>query len=123
MHQLLRQRTVQALLLQFKHSKNSSHTSAEQRWDLLCAAHIAGQSILRLHIQTHLAMLGLAAQERNAPEVLGQLMRLALVPIGHLAGKLPFGNSGRANVSAFQPMPIHARWQSLIDQAQRGLGA
>ena len=39
-------------------------------------------------------MLGLAWRTRDWSEVAGQVLRLALVPLGHLSGRLPLGNPG-----------------------------
>lgn len=75
-----------------------------QRWRLLEAAHVVGQTRLGPHLQVHGLMLALAWETRTAKEMLGQLFRIALVPLGHLLGRLPLGNSGRAHISAFQPM-------------------
>jgi hypothetical protein len=111
---------VTRLLLRFAKERSLPSSTPEQLWDLLCAAHIAGQFVLALHIRTHLAMLSLALQERQLGEAAGQLIRLALVPIGHLMQKLPAGNSGRANVSAFVPMDIAPKWRGLIDEALEG---
>ncbi|MFD2377205.1 DUF3703 domain-containing protein [Ottowia pentelensis] len=49
---------------------------------------------------------------RDWPEVAGQLLRLALVPLGHLSGRLPIGNPGRATVSAFEPCLCAPSWLS-----------
>ena len=51
-------------------------------------------------------MLGFAAELRDWREVAGQLIRLVLAPLGALTGRIPMGNTGRSNVSAFQPMAI-----------------
>jgi Protein of unknown function (DUF3703) len=89
----------------------------EQLWDLLCAAHIAGQYIFPLHIQTHLAMLSFAWQNKQYAEAAGQVFRLMLVPIGHVLQRLPKGNSGRADISAFKPMEVPPKLQYLITLA------
>ena len=49
----------------------------------------------------------------------GQLMRIALVPVGHLFGRLPVGNTGGANVSAFKPMAIPPELERLIEDRDR----
>ena len=51
-------------------------------------------------------MLHFAWRTRDWSEVVGQVMRLLLVPLGHAMGRLPIGNPGRSNISAFQPMPV-----------------
>lgn len=95
----------------------------EERWTWLMAAHVVGQPDLRLHWDSHLRMLGLAARERDPSEVLGQLMRLALVPVGHALGRLPAGNVGRATVNAFQPMEPPPQVQRVMAwAAQDGVG-
>jgi hypothetical protein len=75
-------------------------------WRALERAHIVSQPFLWLHISNHWAMLCFAFIERDPKEILGQLVRLALAPLGALIGRIPVGNTGRSNVSAFQPMPI-----------------
>lgn len=42
---------------------------------------------------------------------------LLLVPLGHLTGRLPIGNPGRAHVSAFRPMAVRADIAEAIAQA------
>ena len=49
-------------------------------------------------------MLGFAIETRDGREILGQAIQLALGPLGNLTGKLPWGNTGRSNVSAFKEM-------------------
>jgi hypothetical protein len=75
-------------------------------WHHLERAHILGQLRIGLHMDSHLRMLGYAVHLRQPREVLGQVFRLVLAPIGNLTGRLPIGNTGRANVNAFVPMEI-----------------
>ena len=93
-------------------------TSSEDKWAFLTAAHIVGQLDLALHLQCHLAMLRLSWLEKRWTEMFGQLLRLILAPLGHIFGKLPIGNTGRSNVSAFKAMPVSADIQSIIDSAK-----
>ena len=81
------------------------------------AAHIVGQTQFGLHLRSHALMLQYAIQIRAWTEAVGQLLRLALVPVGHLVGRLPIGNSGRATVSAFQPMSVSPDLQRMIRNA------
>jgi hypothetical protein len=92
---------------------------AAQAWLYLEAAHVVGQLHFKPHLHTHVQMLRLALASRDWPEAAGQLLRLALVPLGHLSGRLPLGNPGRANVSAFQPLPARAELVDLIADASR----
>jgi hypothetical protein len=89
-------------------------TSAEDRWTWLMALHVAGQGVLRLHWDSHVRMLALARATGDRREVAGQLLRLVLVPLGHLLQRLPRGNVGRATVSAFRPMEPPAEVRMLV---------
>lgn len=93
-----------------------SHARGD-RWLLLEAAHVVGQTRLKPHLETHWLMLGQAWRDRDAGEIAGQAFRLLLVPLGHLTGRLPIGNPGRANVSAFTPLPVRADIAEVIAQA------
>jgi hypothetical protein len=92
--------------------------SNDQAWLYLEAAHVVGQLHLRPHLQTHAQMLALAWRTRDWPEAAGQVLRLALVPLGHLSGRLPLGNPGRSTVSAFAPLPVRPELAELISRAR-----
>ena len=87
------------------------------RWRWLEAAHVLGQTSLPLHWRSHTAMLRYALALRDAREAAGQLLRLALVPLGHLLARLPLGNIGRSHVSAFRPMVPAAEVTVLMQKA------
>lgn len=89
----------------------------EAAWCALERLHIFSQTAFWPHIRSHLELLGYAVELRDGREVLGQLMRLALAPLGNLTGRLPFGNTGRAHVSAFMPMEIPEELQQQIRDA------
>lgn len=78
----------------------------EAAWRHLERAHIISQPYLVQHLASHYAMFKFAMRQRDAKEIIGQLIRLALAPLGALTGRIPLGNTGRSNVSAFKPMPI-----------------
>lgn len=78
----------------------------EQAWRLLKEAHILSQPTASLHIRVHTAMLGMAWRGRHWRELRGQVVRLVLAGPGSLVGRYPVGNTGRADVSAFRPMPV-----------------
>lgn len=78
-------------------------------------AHVLGQRDFGPHLRVHARMLRVAWSRGDGREVRGQVLRLALVPLGHLLGRLPLGNTGGANVSAFQPMDVPAELQRLLD--------
>ncbi|KRB28118.1 hypothetical protein ASD94_09890 [Acidovorax sp. Root70] len=87
------------------------------RWHWLEAAHVLGQTTLSLHWRSHTAMLRYALQLRDLREAGGQVLRLALVPLGHALARLPIGNTGRARVSALAPMVPQPRVTWLINEA------
>ena len=90
----------------------------EDRWEWLIAAHVAVQQQFSLHWRVHWQMLRFALETRDYREVAGQLLRLALVPLGHAVGRLPIGNTGRANVNALQPMAVYDRTRALLYAAR-----
>lgn len=75
-------------------------------WTALERAHILSQPFLGPHIANHWSMLCFAVEQRDRREMTGQMVRLALAPLGALTGRIPVGNTGRSDVSAFKPMPI-----------------
>jgi hypothetical protein len=77
-------------------------------WAALERGHILSQPYLGPHLANHWTMFGFAVDQRDWREAIGQLARFALVPLGALTGRVPIGNTGRSNVSAFKPMPIPA---------------
>ena len=90
----------------FAHLVERASSRGPDRWKALEAAHVLGQERFWLHLCSHWHMLALATRERDVGEAAGQLFRILLVPLGHLSGRLPLGNPGRAAVSAFAPMPV-----------------
>ncbi|SMP81034.1 DUF3703 domain-containing protein [Noviherbaspirillum suwonense] len=83
---------------------------------LLQDAHVLGQCLFWPHLLSHWWMLRLAYRCRAWRAIRGQILRLALVPIGHLMGRLPLGNTGDANVSAFRPMPIPIGLKEILEK-------
>ena len=81
-------------------------------------AHVLGQRDFMRHWQVHRLMLRVAWDLSDGREIRGQLLRLALVPLGHLFRRLPMGNTGRSNVSAFAPMDVPADLQRLLDDGR-----
>ena len=75
-------------------------------WEHLERAHILSQPLAGPHLRTHAAMFAAAWRRRDARELAGQTVRLLLALPGTLSGRYPVGNTGGADVSAFQPMPI-----------------
>src|SRR4051794_29620214 len=83
-----------------------SQGDAAREWHHLERAHILSQPQARLHLRTHVAMLGAGVRRRDRREVVGQLLRLAVAGPGSVTGRYPVGNTGGADVSALTRMPI-----------------
>ena len=93
----------------------------EERWTWLMAAHVVGQHVPGLHFDSHRRMLRLARESREWGEVAGQALRILLLPIGHLVGRIPRGNIGRSTVAVTQVMDPPEAVQRLIDWAVLGV--
>lgn len=87
-------------------------------WRHLERAHILGQPYPAAHTAVHWYMFLFGFKTRNAKEVIGQLPRLLVGGVKSWAGMIPLGNTGGANVSALQPMPIPADLQQIIRNAR-----
>lgn len=96
----------------------------EARGDALSAfshlerAHILGQTSTVEHVRVHWTMLRWALRQRAAGEALGQAWRL----VGAFLKTwlwVPVGNTGGTRMSGWQPGPIPAELQRLIDAARR----
>lgn len=93
--------------------RNGDHAAAFQALE---RAHVLGQRRIDRHLYVHWRMLGIGLARSDWREVRGQLWRLLLSPFGHLLGRLPLGNTGGANISAFVSLPIDAELQALLDE-------
>ena len=78
-------------------------------------AHILGQQYVATHVRTHLAMLRIGIQRRDAREIIGQIVRLPAAAIGSALGVAPGGNTGGANVGFFAQMEIPPDLLALLD--------
>jgi hypothetical protein len=90
---------------------------AAAAWAHLERAHILSQPVAGLHVRTHLAMFRSALTRRDAHELVGQAFRLVVAGPGSLTGRYPVGNTGGADVSAFEPMPIPADLLEVLGAA------
>lgn len=102
-----------------RHDASTAIGDTGAAWWALERAHILSQPDLPMHLRVHWTMLGYAVRQLDLREVAGQTLRLALAPIGSLTGRLPVSNTGRSNVSAFEPMPIPADLRAAIDAEPR----
>ena len=81
-------------------------------------AHILGQRSTRLHVRSHVGMLGIAWRRRDSREIRGQLARIVAAALFSRLW-VPVGNTGGANVSATRPMPVPPDLQAIIDADRR----
>jgi len=77
-------------------------------------AHILTQRRPWLHARSHWLMLRAGWQQGDMREVLGQMPRI-LAALLFSRIWVPIGNTGRARVSAFQPMPISEELRRLLE--------
>lgn len=82
-------------------------------------AHVLGQWYVGAHTRAHLGMLRVGWRRRDPREILGQLMRLPGAVIGSALGRVPRGNTGGSNVSAFREMPIAQDLKDLLTLDRR----
>lgn len=104
---MTRDRVSRALASELdRHKRARRNGDTDAAWAALERAHILSQPMLGPHLQVHGLMLSFALQKREPGEAIGQVVRLLLAPLGALTGRLPWGNTGRSNVSPFEAMPI-----------------
>ena len=76
-------------------------------------AHILSQRMPLRHAESHWLMLRAGWQARDWREVAGQLPRI-LAALLFSRIWVPLGNTGRARVSAFRPMPLSEELKRLL---------
>jgi len=92
-----------------------ARADSAQAWRALERAHILSQRWVVPHLRSHVAMLAAAWRAGDAREIAGQLLRLLLAAPGSFLDRAPLGNTGRANVGLFTPMPIPQELARLLD--------
>ncbi len=83
-------------------------------------AHILGQESTREHVRVHWRMLRWGLARGDAREVFGQVFRLIGAATKTFVGLVPTGNTGGANVSPLEPMPIDPELADIIRKAHDG---
>lgn len=102
-------------------AERTAALSARQRsdtadeWRHLERAHVLSQPIAGAHVRTHLSMLAYGVRHRDRREIAGQLVRLLVAAPGTWTGRYPVGNTGGANVSALEPMPVPDDLQAVLN--------
>jgi hypothetical protein len=90
--------------------------SAADSLDVLKRAHVLGQQDFVRHLRVHWLMLRAGWDLRDVREVVGQVLRILLVAPGHLSGRLPKGNPGTADVSAFATDAMPPELAQLLEK-------
>ncbi|MGW1995286.1 DUF3703 domain-containing protein [Embleya sp. NPDC001921] len=86
-------------------------------WRAAERAHILSQPWPGPHTRTHAVMLRLAVRDRDAREILGQVVRLLVAAPGSAAGRYPSGNTGRTRAGLTTPMPVPDDLAALLRDA------
>jgi hypothetical protein len=86
-------------------------------WRHLERAHILSQPMAGPHVRTLAAMLAYGFRRRDRREVVGQLVRLVVAGPGSWTGRYPLGNTGGADVSAVEPMPVPDDLRAILESA------
>lgn len=98
-------------------SAATARGDAEAAFRHLERAHILGQRHAWQHVRVHWLMLQLGISGHDWREVLGQLSRIVAAAVFSRIW-VPTGNTGRANVSALQPMPIPDDLRRILAQEE-----
>jgi hypothetical protein len=111
---------IQDIRIQLDSALRRAHDAMTRRdyeaaWPDLERAHVLAQPSARAHVRVHWAMLACGWRERDFREVWGQWVRLLVAAPASAVGIYPRGNTGRANVSALQPMPLPEDLRRLLD--------
>ena len=93
------------------------HRDARCEWGHLERAHVISQPMAGRHLRTHLAMLSFAVRRHDAHEIAGQAFRVLVAAPGSWTRRYPVGNTGGANVSAFETMPIPDDLRAVCEPA------
>lgn len=101
-----------------KHSRRTGNISLE--FSHLETAHVLGQESTCWHVRVHTLMLIWAVRNLQPGEFFGQLLRIVGAAALTAIGRVPWGNTGGANVSPFKVMPVKPELQAIIDRAKSG---
>jgi|SRR5882672_4633378 len=96
----------------------AADTGGPDEFTHLERAHVLGQASTREHVRVHWRMLRWAAKHRDAREFSGQVLRICGAATKTFIGLVPTGNTGGANVSPTQPMPLDPQIAAIIEQAR-----
>ena len=81
-------------------------------------AHVLGQESTYWHVKVHGLMLLWGFRQRDAGEIVGQLIRIVGAALLTAVKAVPGGNTGGSNVSPVAPMPIKPEHAEIIARAK-----
>jgi hypothetical protein len=81
-------------------------------------AHVLGQALTVQHVRVHWRMLRWGLRRRDLRECVGQVLRIGGAATKTALGMVPEGNTGGANVSPIERMPIPADLADIIRRAR-----
>lgn len=84
----------------------SQASDAGCAWHHLERAHILSQPFVAAHVASHGHMLRLAVVSRSPHEAVGQIIRIVAAGPASAVGRIPVGNTGRADVPLRREMPV-----------------
>jgi len=92
----------------------------DEAWSALELAHVLGQTDAVLHVRSHWWMLRCGIRQGDTREVLGQAVRVVLAAPSSWLRRYPRGNTGRARVGLFTPMPMPPEVEMLLKKSEGG---
>ncbi|MFG6432854.1 DUF3703 domain-containing protein [Roseateles sp. LYH14W] len=81
-------------------------------------AHVLGQASTVQHVRVHLQMLAWSLRHRVWKELRGQVLRVIGAATKTALGWVPTGNTGGADISPFQPLPVPPDLARVIASAR-----
>ncbi|MBH2009203.1 MAG: DUF3703 domain-containing protein [Xanthomonadaceae bacterium] len=81
-------------------------------------AHVLGQASTVQHVRVHVQMLLWAIRHRAPREAAGQVLRIVGAATKTAVGWIPAGNTGGSNISPFEPLPVPADLQKVLEDAR-----
>ena len=82
-------------------------------------AHVLGQESTYWHIKVHYLMMLWGIKQKNAKEILGQIIRIIGATLLTAIKGVPAGNTGGSNVSPIKVMPISPEHTNIIAMAKQ----
>lgn len=92
-------------------AKRGDRTAA---WAHLERAHVLAQPAPIAHVGSHVAMLAFAVRTSDRREAVGQVIRVLVAGPASLVGRIPLGNTGRADVPLRQHMAVPDDLAALV---------